>query len=132
MTNREKYAAEIRIALSQNTFAEFYDKYIHPVYRSGEFHLLRHHERAIYTALWLDEEYTEPEVDWSKVAVDTPIFVRDNKDVIWAKRYFARFENGKVYAWDNRRTGWIYNYDRSHTTPWNCAKLAEVNNEFEK
>lgn len=23
--------------------------------------------------LWLDEEYKEPEVDWSKVAVDTPL-----------------------------------------------------------
>lgn len=72
MTNKEKYAAEIRIALSQNTFAEFYDKYINPVYESGEFHSLCHHERAIYTALWLAEEYTEPEVDWSKVGVDTP------------------------------------------------------------
>lgn len=27
---------------------------------------------------WADAEYIEPEVDWSKVPVDTPILVRDN------------------------------------------------------
>lgn len=29
---------------------------------------------------WLQEEYKEPEVDWSKVEVDTPILVRDYED----------------------------------------------------
>lgn len=125
MTNREKYANEMRIALSQNTFGEFYDKYIHPTYRSGEFHSLYHHERAIYTALWLDEEYTEPEVDWSKVAVDTPILVRDNAQIDWIKRHFAKFEGGIVYAWDSGRTGWICNYNTCYTTAWEYAKLAE-------
>lgn len=130
MTNREKYANEMRIALSQNTFGEFYDKYIHTTYRSGEFHFLRDYERAIYTALWLDEEYieSEPKVDWSKVAEGTPILVRNYDDEEWRKRYFARFEGGKVFAWDDGRTGWIHNYDRFYTTIWNCAKLAEVKN----
>lgn len=122
MTNREKYANEMRIALSQNTFGEFYDKYIHPTYRSGEFHFLRDYERAIYTALWLDEEYTEPEVDWSKVAVDTPILVRDRDGDAWRPRYFAKYENDQICTWGNGATSWSGDGSMSC---WNEAKLAE-------
>lgn len=126
MTNREKYANEMRIALSQNTFGEFYDKYINPVYESGEFHSLYHHERAIYTILWLDEEYSKPEVDWSKVAVDTPILVREDENQAWKRRYFMRFENGLVYTWINGRTSWSTRFVEA----WNYAKLAgEVGDE---
>lgn len=126
MTNREKYANKMRIALSQNTFAEFYDKYINPAYESGEFYSLHHHERAIYTALWLDEEYTkpEPEANWSKVAVDTPILVRSSRREKWKRRYFAKFENGKVYAWNDGCTSW----NASVGLDWKYAKLAEVKN----
>lgn len=123
MTNREKYANEMRIALSQNTFGEFYDKYIHPAYRSGEFHFLRDYERAIYTALWLDEEYTEPEVDWSKVAADTPILVRDRDGDAWRPRYFAKYENDQICTWGNGATSWSGDGSMSC---WNEAKLAEV------
>ena len=122
MTNREKYANEMRIALSQNTFGEFYDKYIHPTYRSGEFHFLRDYERAIYTALWLDEEYTEPEVDWSKVAADTPILVRDRDGDAWRPRYFAKYENDQICTWGNGATSWSGDGSMSC---WNEAKLAE-------
>ena len=121
MTNRERYANEIRIALSQNTFAEFYDKYINPAYESGEFYSLHHHERAIYTILWLDEEYTEPEVDWSKVENDTPILVRRSDDGCWKKRYFAKVENDKVIAWNYGRTSW----NNNGCSAWEQAKLAE-------
>lgn len=123
MTNREKYANEIRIALSQNTFAEFYDKYINPAYESGEFYLLHHHERAIYTILWLDEEYTEPEVDWSKVEIDTPILVRDHEAGRWCTRHFAEFKNGNVYAWEKGCTSWTAVHGAM--TPWQQAKIAE-------
>lgn len=34
---------------------------------------------------WLNSEYVEPSVDWSKVAVDTPILVRDNAEEAWEK-----------------------------------------------
>lgn len=50
---------------------------------------------------WANSEYVEPPVDWSKVAVDTPILVRDNSLSEWGKRYFAKYENGSVYAWSN-------------------------------
>ena len=35
----------------------------------------------------------EPEIDWYKVAVDTPILVRDSEDEEWQRRYFAKYEN---------------------------------------
>lgn len=34
---------------------------------------------------WLDDEYVEPPVDWSKVPVDTPISVRNSEDQNWEK-----------------------------------------------
>lgn len=41
-------------------------------------------------AFWLDEEYIEPrpEVDWSKVPVDTLVRVRDYEDEPWKFMYF--------------------------------------------
>lgn len=50
--------------------------------------------------LWLDEEYEEPEVDWSNVPVDTLIRVKENKIDEWVLRYFAKYKDGKIYAWD--------------------------------
>lgn len=75
--------------------------------------------------MWLEEEYKEqePEVDWSKVAVDTPILVRDSENSRWRKRYFAKYENGKVFAWNDGKTSWT-NYDEEPLV-WNYAKLAD-------
>lgn len=50
---------------------------------------------SIMLNLWLDEEYIEPpkpEVDWSKVPVDTLVRVRDSEDEDWTLRYFKGFE----------------------------------------
>ena len=41
---------------------------------------------------WANSEYVEPPVDWNKVAVDTPILVRDSEEEAWRKRYFAKYE----------------------------------------
>lgn len=70
---------------------------------------------------WANSEYVEPPVDWSKVAVDTPILVRDNSFSEWGKRYFAKYENGNVYAWSNGTTSW----SGDRCTPWKLAKLPE-------
>ena len=69
----------------------------------------------------------ESKVDWSKVAVDTPILVKDfENNSGWLKRYFAKFENGKVYAWRDGRTSWSSN---GNTDSWKCAVLAEEGDE---
>ena len=73
---------------------------------------------------WLNSEYVERPVDWSKVAVDTPILVRDSEKESWRKRYFAKYENGIVYAWCAGATSW--SACRSiNITDWKMAKLAE-------
>lgn len=73
---------------------------------------------------WLLTEYKEPEVDWSKVKVDTPILVRNNEDKEWVNRYFAKFADGKVYAWVSGATSWTVD-DEYDVTFWKYAKLAE-------
>ena len=72
---------------------------------------------------WANSEYVEPPVDWSKVSVDTPILVRDNEGKVWRKRYFAKFENGTVFAWLGGATHW--SVDSNNVTDWKFAKLAE-------
>lgn len=63
-------------------------------------------------------------VDWSKVAVDTPILVSANGRK-WIKRYFAKLQGGEVYAWDDGVTSWSASHKHC-TTAWPNAKIAEV------
>ena len=73
----------------------------------------------------LPEDEKKPEVDWSKVKVDTPILVRDNEDSKWLERYFAKYEDNKVYAWLGENTS----YDACGVAKWKYAKLAESEEE---
>ena len=129
MKNKEKYAKEIlEIACSGVRFAV--DKNTNKLVRCKDlccfdclFNKGDCRERA---KEWCESEYIEPPVDWSKVAVDTPILVRfsgDDKD--WVKRHFARYDNGHVRARINGNTSWTAN-GKSDT--WTYAKLAEPNN----
>ena len=77
-----------------------------------------------YLEEWLFSEYKEPEIDWSKVEVDTPILVRESEQNPWLKRYFAKFKNGKVYAWNGGKTSWSIE-DKIGMLCWKYAKLAE-------
>lgn len=72
---------------------------------------------------WTEKEYEEPPVDWSKVAVDTPILVRDSEKGVWEKKHFAKYENGKVYTWRSGRTSW--SSCTCAMISWEMAKLAE-------
>ncbi len=69
----------------------------------------------------LAEDEKESEVDWSKVEVDTPILVRVFEGERWKKRYFAKVENGDVYAWTDENTS----LTAHGMTKWSYAKLAE-------
>ena len=79
---------------------------------------------------WANSEYVEPiepPVDWSKVPVDTPVLVTDRKDATeseWKKRYFAKYENEIVYAWECGATSWSAE-DSDDVCEWKYAKLAE-------
>ena len=77
--------------------------------------------------VWLLDEYKEPEepeVDWSKIPVDTKVYVKNEGGKEWFKRYFAKYENGNIYAWDSGYASWTAN----GVTPWEYAKLAEEEN----
>nr|DAD61560.1 MAG TPA: hypothetical protein [Caudoviricetes sp.] len=62
-------------------------------------------------------------VDWSKVAVDTPIFVRDSINEVWKCRYFAEYKDGKVYTWRDGKTSWS-NVISDRPVVWGYAELA--------
>ena len=75
-------------------------------------------------------EKSETCVDWSNVAVDTPILVSNNGKY-WYKRYFAKYENGKVCAFSQGTTSWSNN----NSTPlcgWEYVKLAESEGQHER
>ena len=63
-------------------------------------------------------------VNWSKVAVDTPILVRESEGCPWKKRYFAFFDDRNVHAWKYGATSWSIESKRD-TISWPYAKLAD-------
>ena len=68
---------------------------------------------------WLESEY-RPIVDWSKIKIDTPIYVKANLEDEWMPRYFAEYKDGEVYAWDDGKTS----FTTTARVSWNYAKLA--------
>lgn len=54
---------------------------------------------------WLESEYVEPTVDWSKVPVDAKVLVSTD-EVVWKKRHFARVEDGMPLVWADGQTSW--------------------------
>ena len=63
-------------------------------------------------------------VDWSKVPVDTKILVSDYDDTsVWIKRYFAKYENGIVYAFSDGLTS--FTIGDAGVCGWKYAKLYE-------
>lgn len=63
-------------------------------------------------------------IDWTKIEVDTPVLVRGSVTDEWYRRYFARYENGEVYAWANGATSWSVKDDEC-VIFWKYAKLYE-------
>lgn len=61
--------------------------------------------------------------DWSKVEVDTPVLVKCDDDSDWNRRYFAKYENGVVYAWSCGATEWTN--DGCDPIAYDHAKLAK-------
>lgn len=65
-------------------------------------------------------------IDWSTIEVDTKIRVRDRENDIWRRRYFAYYENGKVYVFCNGKTSWsAWNNNGLGTTSYEFAEVVE-------
>ena len=121
MTNGEKYEEEIvEILNSDKKF--MCDDFVKKKFLAS-YGMICNHECSgcvILTNIWLSKEYKEPEVDWSKVKVDTPILVKSSAGDVWFERHFAKFEDETVYAWDGGRTS----FTTEECSGWEIAKLA--------
>lgn len=122
MKNYEKYAEEIKNYKGNSFCDDFVIPKIHENCASNCNRISCEHCNLLQM-IWLFQEYKEPKVDWSKVAVDTPILVRDSEDEAWQRRYFAKYENGLVYAWIYGYTSW--STPDGNMAAWAYAKLAE-------
>lgn len=73
---------------------------------------------------WLVSEYKEPEIDWSKVPIDTAVLISvDNKN--WFNRYFAGVnEKGQPTVFCYGATQWSNGY--KEPCHFKYIKLAEV------
>lgn len=128
MTNYEKYRDEIvKSNYTSDLDNTFCNKFVVPKVlesmgrRCSD---IKCDQCRMLMSIWLLDEYKEtdePEIDWSKVPVDTKIYVKDNIYATWSKRYFAKYEKGEIYAWDDGHTSWT----TVDVTPWRYGKLAE-------
>ena len=125
MTNGEKYKEEIKKFYPDDGFCE---NFIKPkILKEKSCADVSCAQCRLIQTIWINEEYKEPEVDWTKVPIDTKILVKNNKYDEWSPRYFARYENNVVYAFSDGRTN--FSTEDESVTPWNYAKLAEGKNE---
>lgn len=128
MKNYEKYADEIREYKGVNFCNDFVmPNILKLVSCHGDCAKCR-----MLQMIWLledyeEEDYEEPETDWSNVEVDTPILVRndDYATTSWLRRYFAEYDDGVVYAWRAGKTSWT----EDCVMGWKYAKLAESDEE---
>ena len=125
MLNREKYAKEILdIACKGDKIAVRNGKITscdNLLCKDCDFGYSDCNEKILK---WANSECAEPSVDWSKVAVHTPILVKDVKSGKWNRGYLAMYENGTVFTWYHGATSWSAEGE-SDIASWKFAKLAE-------
>lgn len=131
MTNREKYAEQILdIALTGGSVAMDEKGHIFRCVdigcRSCIFAKTKSDDRSCAKRLkeWSEQEYVEPPVDWSKVPVDTKVYVRDSDNEPWKPRCFAKFEYGRIFTWTAGATSFSKDCC-ANISWWRQAKLAE-------
>lgn len=137
MKNREKFRDEI-IKSARNTservnICEFIRINVLPHFGDGGCDSVNCTWCNTLFHLWLDEEYEEPqkpEVDWSKVPVDTLVRVRNYENREWCLRYFKGFDNsnteGKYEMWSNGMTSKTAS---GSSNIWRYCELVEVEDE---
>lgn len=124
MLNHEKYMN--KLLKTDDDMCGFTKKYIHPDAGVCSCNAISCNVCTALKSIWLMQEYKEPEVDWSKIKVDTPILVRESLDEPLHRRYFAKYEDEKVYAWEVGATSWTA---EGRSESWEYAELIEVENE---
>lgn len=116
MKNREKYKAKIIKMILEEKTCDFMEDLVFPQYIDGKedcegYCQSRSCESCSKLfAFWLDEEYekpSKPEVDWSKVPVDTLVRVRDGQDGPGVLMYFCCYTPDSIYkfkTWEKGKT----------------------------
>lgn len=129
MTNGEKYKDTIIKYIkndsegsANNSYCDFIKSKILSCYGLACKGLDCHNCNTIQS-LWFNEEYkeTEEKVDWTKVAIDTPILVRDSDESNWYKRHFAKYRDGQIFTYAYGGISWSTN----GTNNWKQGKLAD-------
>lgn len=127
MTNYEKYQKEIIEGMRTDHYCDLCKIMLATKNESCPESDWEECTETWYTFLdWLTEEYKEPEVDWSKVEVDTPVLVSHDGET-WHNRYFAKYEDGQVFFWKNGATSWSkgVTFDNPKMVTFPYAKLAD-------
>lgn len=120
MKNRDRFKNELVEACIKGTFNVFFNERIRSVYDCEAYRNMTDDRIMLLTTLWLEEEYQEQVVDWSKVETDDPILVSVDGQH-WNHRHFAEYRDGTVYAFKDGATSWTTKLK----TEWPYAKLAE-------
>ena len=139
MKNREKYREEIvknaRAISGDNPIraCEFTRRNVLPKFGDGvRCYSIDCAWCRFLVDLWLDEEYeepSEPEVDWSKVPVDTLVRVQYDNSPKWFLRYFKGYEHGAVAPYVTWASGTTSATSGGLEEHWEYCELVEDEDE---
>lgn len=75
---------------------------------------------------WANSEYKEREIDWSKVPVDTPIYVWDEDNYNnKLPRHFASFNHDTIGTFSDGQTSWTMDDKYGDIVYWEHAEIKE-------
>ena len=79
-------------------------------------------------AKWMNEEYIDPaeRIDWSKIAIDTPILVRNDECNIWERGYFAGIGKDGIFVYPNGTTNFTQSSREDKPVVYKHARLAKL------
>lgn len=75
---------------------------------------------------WANSEYKEPEIDWERVSVDTPVLVWDRDGSNKLKRHYAGLRNGCFVTFDNGETSWSFSGEISSWLNCELARKEDI------
>ncbi len=119
MKNIEKYRDELLIAIEESSVCIFAKKRGIPVDNCIKHKCVLCKETLVD---WLLEEY-KPQIDWSKVPVDTPILVNMGNYEI--PQHFCSVAGSNLSYFPDGKTSWSIRYpDRLYYATLNTVRLA--------
>ena len=125
MTLKEKYNAHMEFMSKLRTYCENHicNHSVHSNTPKCDLSTCEDHMGEISFDNFKKITEYKPPVDWSKVPVDTKIYVKNLKNELWEKRHFSHCTpDGKVHAFRCGTTSFTAD---NETSRWEHAKLAE-------